>query len=47
MRSLIAICVAASASAISTPDPLSVEFMQWISQHNRSYGTAEEYGFRF
>jgi hypothetical protein len=24
-----------------------MEFMQWISHHNRSYGTVEEYAFRF
>lgn len=48
MRSFAALTLAAVASAVTLPkDELKFEFMKFISEWGKSYGTAEEYAFRF
>jgi hypothetical protein len=47
MRSFAALALAGCASAVTLPDELNFEFMKFISEHKKSYGTVSEYAFRF
>jgi len=37
---------AAALAAFASANDMEGRFMQWISEHGRSYGTVEEYKFR-
>jgi len=48
MRSIFAgALLAAASSAFEVMDPSTYEFMHWVSHNGRSYGTNEEFKFRF
>lgn len=46
MRTYIAALLTAAAFAYEAIDPREYEFMEWIAQHGRSYGTRSEFEFR-
>jgi len=46
MRSFVAIALAAYASAMDINEDVVVEFMKFVADFGKSYGTNEEYHFR-